>query len=362
MTALSLRPQLLAARILIVDDVESNVMFLQALLEMNGFSNLQCLTDSREVIPAVQREEADIILLDLMMPHLSGFEVMEALHEVLPSSTFLPILVLTADMTQETKQKALASGAMDFLTKPLEVTEVLQRTQNLLHTRFLHKQQQAHSQHLEDLVKKRTQVLAETITALERANQEILMRLAKVAEYRDDTSGEHTQRVGKLAYHCAKVLGKDENYCLRLEQAARLHDIGKIGIADSILQKPGSLSPEEMALMHKHCEIGAHLLEDSQLEVLKLARSIALNHHERWDGKGYPQSLKQDEIPLEGRIVAVADVYDALTHSKPYRRAWTIEEARVLIRRESGCYFDPTVVEAFFAVLETQHGALEASA
>lgn len=349
---IGLMPQLLSARILIVDDVEANVVFLSSLLDMHGFTNIMTTTDSRTVLSQVAEYEPDLILLDLMMPHLSGFDVMNLLAEQIPSSHYLPILVLTADMTQETKQKALASGAMDFLTKPLDVTEVLQRTQNLLYTRYLYKQQQAHMVHLEDLVKRRTQALAESISALEKSNQELLMRLAKVAEYRDDATGEHTQRVGRLAFLCARQLGKSEVYCTKLEQAARLHDLGKIGIPDSILQKPGSLSPDELKAMREHCKIGAELLEGSGSDVLLLARSIALSHHEHWDGSGYPWGLKGEDIPLEGRIVAVVDVYDALTHSRPYKRAWTVQEATDLIRKEQAKYFDPEVVSAFLTVLE----------
>lgn len=345
---------LLTAKILVVDDTEANLFYLNSLLKLSGFSSITCISDSREVLAHVAENEPDIILLDLMMPYLSGFDIMDSLSESLEKTNYLPILVLTADTTQESKQKALASGAHDFLHKPLNSTEVIQRTQNLLHTRYLHKQQEQQKEHLENVVKSRTQALAETISKLEQANKDILEKLARVAEYRDDLTGQHTHRVGDLAKQTAKILELDDCFCEQLGEAAKLHDIGKIGIPDSILQKPGSLTVEELMLMREHCQVGADLLEDSSFEILNLAQRIALTHHEHWDGSGYPQGLRGEAIPIEGRIVAVVDVYDALTHSRPYKRAWTEQEAIDLLKQESAYYFDPKIVAAFLQLLRNQ--------
>lgn len=345
---------LLTAKILVVDDTEANLIYLKSLLKLSGFTAVTCISDSRKVLEYVSENEPDIILLDLMMPYLSGFDIMDSLSEIMEQTSYLPILVLTADTTQESKQKALASGAHDFLHKPLDSTEVIQRTQNLLHTRYLHKQQQQQKVHLEELVKARTQALAETVNKLEQANTDILEKLARVAEYRDDLTGQHTQRVGDLAKLTAQILELDADFCEQLGEAAKLHDIGKIGIPDSILQKPGSLTVEELMQMREHCQVGADLLGESGFEILNLARSIALTHHEHWDGSGYPQGLKGEAIPLEGRIVAVVDVYDALTHSRPYKRAWTEQEAIDLLKQESTYYFDPKIVAAFLELLRRQ--------
>ncbi len=348
---------LLTAKILVVDDTEANLIYLQSLLKLSGFTSVTCIADSRKVLECVTENEPDIILLDLMMPYLSGFDIMDLLSESLEKTNYLPILVLTADTTQESKQKALASGAHDFLHKPLDSTEVIQRTQNLLHTRYLHKQQQEQKEHLEEVVKVRTQALAETINKLEQANKDVLEKLARVAEYRDDLTGKHTQRVGDLARQTAQILELDADFCEQLGEAAKLHDIGKIGIPDSILQKPGSLTVEELMQMREHCQVGADLLGESGFEILNLARSIALTHHEHWDGSGYPQGLRGEAIPIEGRIVAVVDVYDALTHSRPYKRAWTEQEAIDLLKQESAYYFDPKIVAAFLQVLRRQDKA-----
>jgi len=330
------------ARILIVDDQQANVRLLERVLESAGYTQVFGTTDSREAVPLALQCRPDLILLDLSMPHMDGFEVMRQLGQHLSPDEYLPILVLTADITSEAKQQALSIGAKDFLTKPFEITEVLLRIRNLLHARFLHVALQGQNQVLDQKVRERTR-------QLEKAHLEILERLALAAEYRDDCTGRHTQRVGRLSALLAGALGLAEEEVVLFRRAAPLHDVGKIGIPDLILLKPGRLTPEEFAVMKTHTTIGARILSGGSFPLLKLAEEIALRHHERWDGSGYPGGLAGEAIPLSGRILAVADSFDALTHERPYKQAWPVEEAMAEVASQSGRQFDPRVVAAFLA-------------
>jgi len=323
------------ARILIVDDELANVRLLEIVLQGAGFTNLQSTTDARQALPLYLTMQPDLLLLDLHMPHLNGFEVMKQLSSRVADSSFLPILVLTADSTPATKRQALADGAKDFLTKPLDTTEVLLRINNLLHTRF-------QNVLLEEKVGERTR-------ELEEAQTETLQRLALAAEYRDDDTGMHTRRVGHVAAILAAGLNLPPERVALIQQAAPLHDVGKIGISDSILLKPGKLTSEEFATMKNHTTIGAGILSGSRSPLLQLAEEIALAHHEKWDGSGY-MGLAGDKIPLAGRIVAVADVFDALTHERPYKKAWPVEEAVAEIQAQSGRHFDPAIIEVFLSL------------
>jgi len=275
-----------------------------------------------------------------MMPEMDGFEVMEHLKPLILSDDYLPILVLTADHTEITKRKALAGGAKDFLTKPFDREELSLRLGNLLQTRYLHCQLQSQNEVLEDKVQERTQ-------DLEKAQLETLQRLALAAEYRDDDTGLHTRRVGLTAARIAEALGLPTDHVALILCAAPLHDVGKIGISDTILLKPGKLTDEEFATMRQHTVIGAGILSGSTSLWLQLAEEIAISHHERWDGKGYPNGLSGEDIPLVGRIVAVADVFDALTHERPYKKAWPVGEALAEIESQVGKQFDERVVKAF---------------
>ena len=331
------------ARILIVDDQDQNIRLLQAILERAGYTHSTGTTDPRVVLTLFEQEAPDLILLDLTMPYLDGFQVMEQLHQRIPAETYLPILVLTADITRETKRRALTAGAHDFLTKPFDHMEVLLRIKNLLQTRFLHRQLQDHTQHLEEQVRSRT-------WALEVAQLEMLQRLAVAAEYRDDETGEHTRRVAHLAAVLARALGLPDAQVALIQRTAPLHDVGKIGIPDAILLKPGKLTADEFALMKTHTTIGTQILAGGHSALTIMAASIALTHHERWDGTGYPQGLAGEAIPLAGRIVALADTFDALTHARPYKPAWPVEEARAEIARQSGRHFDPRLAAMFLAL------------
>jgi putative two-component system response regulator len=276
------------------------------------------------------------------MPHLDGFAVMEQLRSMLPAGTFLPVIVLTADATREVKQRALGSGAEDFLTKPFDVVEVTLRIRNLLQARQMHLQLQGQNELLEARVLVRTR-------DLEQAQIETLDRLARAAEYRDDDTGQHIRRVGRASALVARELGLPEVDIAHIERAAGLHDLGKIGVPDSILLAPRKLTSEEFDVVKTHTVIGANILSGSPSPLVKMAEQIAWAHHERWDGSGYA-GLVEDDIPLVGRITTVADVFDALTHERPYKRAWSIDEALAEIAAQRGRQFDPRVSDAFLRV------------
>ena len=332
------------ARILVVDDEKANVEVLRKLLERAGYADVVWTTDSRQAVPMFKEVEPDLVLLDLHMPHVDGFQVMEGIRPFVGAETYLPILVLTGDRDRQTRKRALSSGANDFLTKPFEVTEVLLRIRNLLETRFLHRQLARHNETLERRVRDRTRDLAE-------AQVEILHRLALAAEYRDDVTGKHAERVGILSFLIAQALGLHPDEAKLIRRAAPLHDVGKIGIPDAILMKPGVLSEAEFEVMKSHTEIGGRILGGSRYPLLQVAREIAIHHHEKWDGTGYNPGMKGEDIPLVGRIVAVADAFDSLTHERPYKPALPREEAVAIIEEDSGSHFDPGVADAFLRIV-----------
>lgn len=328
------------ANILVVDDEKANIRLVEMILQKAEYANVFSTVDAREALPLFLEINPDIVLLDLTMPYLDGYQVMEQLRAI-ETEAVIPILVLTADVTTTARHKALKQGATDFLTKPLDEVELLLRINNLLENRF-------HNVLLEKMVQERTQ-------DLEKSQREVLQRLAVAAEYRDDDTGLHTRRVGLVAQLIAQSLNLPDNKVDLILQTSPLHDVGKIGITDTILLKPGKLTPQERAIMMKHTLIGGKILSKSTSPWLQMAEEIALSHHEHWDGGGYPRALKGEDIPLVGRIVTVADVFDALTHERPYKQAWSREEAFAEITSQSGRQFDPTVVKAFLASQEELH-------
>jgi len=332
------------ARILIVDDEPVNVSLLERALKRASLGDVKSVTDPCVVTDLLGDFLPDIVLLDLQMPVLDGFEVMRLIREHTGPDEFLPIVILTADAQHQTRRRALTEGANDFLTKPFDVSEVTLRTRNLLRTRFLHRDLVTQNAMLEETVRQRTK-------ALEDAHMEALERLAMACEARDDHTGEHTRRVGTMAGVIASALGLPDKEAEMIRFAAQLHDIGKTGIPDHILGKPGKLTDEEFETMKTHAAIGAAILAGSSAPILRLAEDIALTHHEKWDGTGYPRGLAGHDIPLAGRIVAVTDVFDALTHVRPYKSAWAVRDSLAEIKRLSGNQFDPAVVEAMLQVL-----------
>jgi putative two-component system response regulator len=332
------------SRILIIDDQPENVRLLDRLLRRAGYEAIEGTSDPRMAEKLFMDFNPDLILLDLHMPHLDGFQVMDRIRPHIPEQSYFPILFLTGDKDPEVRQRALQAGARDFLTKPFEITEVLLRIKNLLETRILHLRLQEHNETLEMKVQERTEELAQ-------AQIEILHRLALAAEYRDDVTGQHAERVGVLASRVADELGLPSEDVQLMRRAATLHDVGKIGIPDAILLKPGPLTSHEFELMKSHTVIGARILSGSQFPLLRMARQISLTHHERWDGTGYTPGLGGEAIPIVGRIVAVADVFDCITHERPYKVSYTFDEAIEEIGSQSGAHFDPAVVDAFMKVV-----------
>ena len=336
-------PDFRNARILIVDDEDANIEILRRVLSRAGFGRVDSTTDSRQAAPLYLEHHHDLILLDLHMPHLGGLEVTDQLNEI-ASASYLPILILSGDLTPEARRDALSRGAKDFVNKPFQPDELLLRIRTLLETRLLYVQIQQQNQQLEAVVRERTRELVE-------AQIEIIERLAIAAEFRDDNTGQHTQRVGQMSALLARQLGLPDTQVSLIARAAPLHDVGKIGVPDSILMKIGKLTPGEFEIVKQHTVIGARILSGGKFPLLRLAEEIALSHHERWDGAGYA-GLRGAEVPLAGRIVAVADVFDALTQQRPYKPAWPVAEAIAEIDRQRDRQFDPAIVDAFLRVIQ----------
>jgi putative two-component system response regulator len=334
------------SRILIIDDEERVVDLLREILEAGGYHNLLSTTDPRQTGTIFHACNPDLIILDLHLPQLSGLDVLRELTAA-SAGTYLPVVVLTGDATPESKRRVLGMGAKDFLIKPFDTTEVLLRIKNLLTSRVLYKELKHHNETLEQRVQARTRQLAE-------AQVEILNHLAIVSEYQDDDTSQHTQRVGALAATLARSLGQTEEQVELIRLAAPLHDIGKVGVPNHILVRTGKLMPSEFEIMQSHTTVGGEIFAKSKFPLLQLARQIALYHHERWDGLGYPQRLKGEDIPLPARIVAVVDAFDALTHVRSYRKAVSFQEAASEIRAQAGAQFDPQLVKVFLGAITPQ--------
>ena len=326
-----------SSRILLVDDEPRNLALLDAALRRAGHDELRQAVDGGDALAQSLAWQPDLVLLDLHMPGTDGFAVLRAL------SGEVPIIVLTADVTPEARRSALEAGARDFLTKPLDLVEVQLRVRTQLETRALQRALEEHNRELEARVRERTE-------DLDRARLELLHRLALAGEFRDDDTQDHAERVGRTSASLGRALGLPAPEVETLRRAAPLHDIGKIGVPDAVLLKPGALTPEELAVVRTHTTIGRRLLSGSQSPVLQLAERIALTHHERWDGTGYPAGTAGAETDLAGRIVAVADVFDALVHARPYKPAWPLARGVAELGDQRGRQFDPAVVEAFLAL------------
>jgi putative two-component system response regulator len=327
-----------SARILVVDNEAANVRTLSRILKVAGYTNVVATTDPTAVLALFAEQEPDLVLLDLHMPVLDGVAVLERLAEVAAPQSYLPVLVLTGDASQQARRRALSKGAKDFVTKPFEVDEVLLRIRNLLETKFLHREIATENVQLEQRVRERT-------ADLESAHLDTLERLAVAAEFRDDDTGRHTERVASISALLGREAGLNEEEVDLLRRAAPLHDLGKIGIPDAILRKPGPLTAEEWEIMKTHTTAGARILGGGKSRIIRLAEEIALSHHERWDGTGYPEARAGEAIPVAARIVAVADVFDALTSDRVYRKAWAPDDVLAYLRGHAGTHFDPALVE-----------------
>lgn len=318
-----------SARILVIDDAEMNLRLMRRILASAGYLNVMTLDNPARATDVVSSFDPDLILLDLHMPGKDGFEVLRDLEPAMRAG-YLPVLMLTGDLSPDSKRLALSLGAKDFLWKPFDTTEVVLRIQNLLETRILYLS-------MEGRVASRT-------LELERSQIEIIERLARAAELRDDDTGQHTQRVGRLSARIAEAMGMPAEKVEVIRKAAPLHDVGKIGIPDEILRKPGELTHGEMEIMRSHTVIGAQILSGGQSALMMTAEIIALSHHEWWNGGGYPDRLARDEISIEARIVGLADFVDAVSHRRPYRDSWPMQQVLEEVQRRSGTHFDPDLV------------------
>lgn len=342
------------ARILIVDDEPSNLKLLDKMLSSQGYTQLTLVQDPRQVITRYREARPDLILLDINMPYLDGYQVMAQL-KALNDPLLPPIVVLTAQHGRDYLLRALAGGARDFVSKPFERLELLMRVKNLIDVHLAHRLVYDQKSVLEEMVRARTEELRKT-------RLQVVRHLGRAAEYRDNETGLHIVRMSQVSALLARSMGWTEDMCELMLHASPMHDIGKIGIPDAILLKPGRLTPDEFEVMKTHTTMGADMMSGNESELLNLARTIAQTHHEKWDGTGYPKGLAGEDIPLAGRIVAVADVFDALTSSRPYKKPWPVEQAVAFVKENAGRHFDPTVVTHFELRLTEILAILESNA
>lgn len=333
-------------QVLIVDDQSTGRTILEKIVQQIGENiHVTALGNPAEAFAWLEQHEADLIITDYRMPDIDGIEFIRRIRQ-LPKMQSVPIMMITVVSEKAVRYDALDAGATAFLTRPIDQIECRTSCRNLL---------QMHEQHLiiEDRANwlaRQVELATEQITLREK---ETIIRLAKAGEYRDEGTGNHVIRMAKYSRLIAEALGVfDEQQCEDLEYAAPMHDIGKIGIPDSILLKPGKLDPAEWEIMKTHTTIGHEILSDSQSKYMHIGSVIALHHHERYDGKGYPNQLKGEEIPLIARVVSVADIYDALVSERPYKKAWSNEDACRYIEQSAGTQLDPRCVQAFFDRLE----------
>lgn len=351
-----------SCRIMILDDEETNVLVVKKYLQQEGYRRFDTLCDPREAVEMASKNSPDVLLLDINMPHINGLDLLRQFNAD-PKLQQIPVLILTAQTATEIKKTALRLGANDFLTKPVDPNDLIPRVRNALVFKSHMNQLADQKRVLADLVQRRTQELTQS-------REQLILSLARAAEHRDNETANHVLRVGAFAAIVAHQLGWPNDAVAMIQQAAQLHDVGKIGVPDSILFKEGKLDPDEYDLMKTHCAVGKdiiapltgsdlakfrshprfgqNILSVRSSPLLMMAARIAQTHHERWDGTGYPLGLRGEDIPIEGRITAVADVYDALSTKRTYKEAFPREKCFEIMKELRGSQFDPTVLDAFF--------------
>ena len=351
------------SKIMIVDDEPLNIKVIRKYLNRARCSEFVVSSDPHEVPRLIDQEKPDLVLLDVDMPNISGLDILRMVRSD-KQHDMLPVIFVTALEDSDIKHEALEMGATDFLTKPIDPTELVPRVKNILTTK-------AYQDRLRDYTQKLEMEIHRQTLLLEDANREIIHCLARASEYRDNETGRHVIRVGLYSGLIADTIKFSPKLVEQIQQAATLHDVGKIGIPDAILLKPGKLTPEEYEMMQRHSSygkkilksvegndyqallthtsLGAEIMGDCQSPLLKLAKVISLTHHEKWDGSGYPLGLAGEDIPIEGRIVAIADVFDALSSKRPYKPAFPLEKCIEILSENRGTHFDPELLDAFLS-------------
>ncbi len=335
--------------VLVVDDSIYNLDIIVSMLD--NLYNVIVASDGESVLSLIKEIIPDLILLDIVMEGIDGFEVCRRLKS-LKETADIPVIFLSGNREAADKNKGFAYGAVDYITKPFEVNEVKARIKTHLSLKIAQEELKNQNAKLESEVEKRTFELRKTVLELKYSYQETIFLLSKAAEYRDDDTGSHLLKVSSYCRTIARAMEFEETTVENLYYASLLHDIGKIGIPDNILLKKGAYDQGEWEIMKKHTLIGSMILSSSNVEVIKMGELIALTHHEKWDGSGYPKGLKGEDIPLISRVVSVADVFDALVSKRVYKEEFTIEDALFEIKKSSGRHFDPKVVDAFLGVID----------
>ncbi len=331
-----------SAKILAVDDEPVGLGFLRDNLAARGYQRVTACTRPRQALEALKELDPDVLILDLAMPELDGFEFMDLARRQRPES-FLPILVISGHGDPDIRSRALESGARDFISKPFDMVEVAARIRNMAEMKYIYDQLRRQNRELEERVEARTR-------KLQRTFREVINSLSTAVEYHNKETATHLKRIREFTGLLARGAGVDRPRAERLSEASVMHDIGKIGVPDGVLAKAGPLTKEEWELMKSHTVIGADILSGYDSGLIKVARNIALTHHEKWNGLGYPRGLVGIEIPLEGRIVSLCDAFDALISKRPYKEAWPVEEAVAAIVEEKGRSYDPSLVDVFQAL------------
>ena len=327
-------------KVLVVDDEPNNLKLLREILQDQY--QLSFATDGAKALDVAWKVKPDIILLDIMMPEMDGYETCRRLKAD-PETSKIPVIFITALGETEDERRGFEVGGVDYITKPVSAPIVQARVRTHL---ALYDQNRV----LEEMVQQRTKQLRQAFKKLETYSLDAIYRLTRAAEYKDEDTGAHIQRMSRYSAAVARQMGLSENVTTWILYGAPMHDVGKIGIPDRILLKPGKLDADEWGIMKQHTTFGGKILEGSKAGYLKLGEVIALTHHEKWDGNGYPKGLKGKEIPKVGRIAAIADVFDALTTKRPYKEPFSLEKSYAIIKEGRGSHFDPEVVDAFFAV------------
>ncbi len=338
------------ATVLICDDEVMNRKVASKILNKEGFDVIEAV-HGQEALDKLKEVKVDLILLDLMMPVLDGYETTKMIKAD-TELAIIPLIIISALSDKKAIIKGLELGADEYLTKPFDIVEFRLRVKNAIKIGIYHNMQKEHKKLLELEVQNKTKELQDALNEVQKSEKDIVSILGKTAEYRDKETSAHTLRVGEMAALIAKNLSWSHKDIELMRLAAPMHDLGKVGIEDTILLKPGKLKEEEYTKMKEHTKIGKTILSQKETPLLKLAAEIAYTHHEKYNGEGYPRGLKAEEIPLSGSIVAVIDVFDALLSKRPYKEAFSLEKALQIIKNNSGIHFNPEVVECFFDSLD----------